>query len=75
MIQDVAALEQGTMPGQYDRYNMKRQVTLTANISGRDLGSTAREVQEAIARAGEPPKGSVVEVRGQVTPMVEMQSD
>ncbi len=74
LIQDVAALERGTMPGQYDRYNMKRQVTLTANIAGRDLGSTSRLVQQAIARAGEPPKGSTVEVRGQVTPMLEMQS-
>ena len=31
----------GTMPGQYDRYNMKRQVGLTANISGEALGQVS----------------------------------
>ena len=29
------------MPGQYDRYNMKRQVSLTANIAGADLGTVS----------------------------------
>lgn len=74
LIQDVATLERGTMPGQYDRYNMKRQVTLTANIAGSDLGSVSTLVQEAIKRAGDPPTGSTVEVRGQIPPMQEMQS-
>lgn len=74
LIQDVATLERGTMPGQYDRYNMKRQVTLTANIAGSDLGSVSTLVQAAIAKAGAPPTGSVVEVRGQIPPMQEMQS-
>ena len=74
LIQDVATLERGTMPGQYDRYNMKRQVTLTANIAGSDLGSVSTLVQAAIAKAGAPPTGSIVEVRGQIPPMQDMQS-
>jgi multidrug efflux pump subunit AcrB len=74
LIQDVATLERGTMPGQYDRYNMKRQVTLTANIAGSDLGSVSTFVQSAIAKAGPPPTGSSVEIRGQIPPMQEMQS-
>ena len=74
LIQDVATLERGTMPGQYDRYNMKRQVTLTANIAGSDLGSVSTLVRRAIARAGDPPTGSMVDVRGQIPPMQEMQS-
>ena len=74
LIQDVATLERGTMPGQYDRYNMKRQVTLTANIAGSDLGSVSTLVQLAIAKAGAPPTGSTVEVRGQIPPMQEMQA-
>jgi multidrug efflux pump subunit AcrB len=73
LIRDVATLEPGTMPGQYDRYNMRRQVTLTANIAGADLGTVAREVQAAIKRAGEPPTGSQVDTRGQIPPMQEMQ--
>jgi multidrug efflux pump subunit AcrB len=62
------------MPGQYDRYNMKRQVTLTANLSGSDLGSVATQVRDAIARAGDAPTGSTVEVRGQIPPMQEMEA-
>ncbi len=74
LIRDVASLELGTMPGQYDRYNMKRQVTLTANIAGSDLGSVSSLVQTAISRAGAPPTGSTVEVRGQIPPMKEMEA-
>jgi multidrug efflux pump subunit AcrB len=74
LVRDVAAIERGTMPGQYDRYNMKRQVTLTANISGADLGSVSAQVQQAIDRAGDAPTGSTVEVRGQIPPMQEMEA-
>jgi multidrug efflux pump subunit AcrB len=72
LLRDVATVSAGTMPGQYDRYNMKRQVSLTANISGEDLGRVAGRVAQAIAATGDPPKGSTVEVRGQIPPMEEM---
>jgi multidrug efflux pump subunit AcrB len=62
------------MPGQFDRYNMKRQVTITANIYGEDLGGVAREVQAALARAGAPPQGVTTEIRGQIVPMNDMMS-
>ncbi|MCC6508222.1 MAG: efflux RND transporter permease subunit, partial [Pirellulaceae bacterium] len=74
LIRDVASLERSTMPGQYDRYNMKRQVTLTANIAGSDLGSVSSLVRTAIAKAGAPPTGSTVDLRGQIPPMQEMQA-
>jgi multidrug efflux pump subunit AcrB len=73
LLRDVATVGPGTMPGQYDRYNMKRLVGITANISGADLGSVSRQVQQAIKAAGEPPKGSLpTEIRGQVQPMQDM---
>ncbi len=72
LLRDVADVSPGTMPGQYDRYNMKRQVGLTANLAGEDLGTVARQVQTAVAAAGEPPKGSTVEIRGQIPPMQDM---
>lgn len=72
LVRDVATLEEGVMPGQYDRYNMRRQVTLTANISGQDLGGVAKEITAAIKRAGELPQGAKVDVRGQIVPMTEM---
>jgi multidrug efflux pump subunit AcrB len=72
LVRDVARLEPGVMPGQFDRYNMRRQVTISANIAGEDLGDVSRQVLAAIARAGEPPKEAKVEVRGQIPPMQEM---
>ncbi len=72
LLRDVATVSPGTMPGEFDRYNMKRVVSLTANIAGEDLGRVAGHVQRAIARAGEPPKGATVEIRGQIAPMNEM---
>jgi multidrug efflux pump subunit AcrB len=74
LVRDIAEIRPGTMPGQYDRYNMKRQVTITANRAGIDLGSLTREVAAAVERAGQPPKGAKVEIRGQIPPMNEMSS-
>ncbi len=73
-IGDVAELRPGTMPGQFDRYNMRRQITLAANIAGADLATVSREVSKALARAGKPPSGVQVEIRGQIPPMQQMQS-
>ena len=72
LVRDVATVSTGTMPGEIDRYNMKRQVSMTANIAGTDLGSISRQVTEALRRAGEPPRGVKVEVRGQIPPMRDM---
>ncbi len=74
LVRDIAEIRPGTMPGQYDRYNMKRQVTLTANRAGVDLGTLTREVAAAVKRAGDAPKGAKVEIRGQIPPMKEMTS-
>ncbi|MEZ4489099.1 MAG: efflux RND transporter permease subunit [Cyanobacteriota/Melainabacteria group bacterium] len=68
-VRDVAQVKYGTMTGEFDRYNMRRMVSITANIAGSDLGRRAREVTEAIARAGERPRGVTIDVRGQVPTM------
>ncbi len=72
LIRDVAEVKAGTMPGEMDRYNMRRLVSMTANIEGEDLGRVAAHIAEAIQTAGPPPAGVQVDVRGQVTPMREM---
>jgi multidrug efflux pump subunit AcrB len=74
LIRDVATIEAGTMPGQYDRYNMRRQITLTANFVGTDLGTVARDVSQAIQQAGAPPTGVQIDVRGQIPLMRELQA-
>jgi multidrug efflux pump subunit AcrB len=72
LVRDVARVVSGTMPGEYDRYNMRRVVSLTANIQGEDLGRVARHIDEAIQAAGTPPRSVTVAVRGQVVPMQQM---
>src|SRR5262249_5267021 len=49
-----------------DRYNMQRVVSFTANIHGKPLGEVVRDIRQAIARAGAPPRGVTVYDRGQV---------
>ena len=48
LLRDVAQITQGTMPGEFDRYNMKRELSMTANIAGADLGSVATQVISAV---------------------------
>jgi multidrug efflux pump subunit AcrB len=48
LVQDVAQVRPGTMPGQVDRYNMRRMVSLTANVKGEDLGNVANHIDRAL---------------------------
>ena len=69
LLGDVADVGYGTTMGEVDRYNMQRMVSLTANVHGVALGDAARGLRRAIARAGAPPQGVTVNVRGQVPPL------
>jgi multidrug efflux pump subunit AcrB len=69
LLGDVARVSFGTIVGEYHRLNGQRMVTLTANIAGQDLGHVANDIQTAIARAGQPPQATTVQVRGQIQPM------
>jgi len=71
LLGDVARIENSTIVGEYDRFNGERMVTLSANAFGEDLGRIANRVDEAIARAGAPPRGVTTAVRGQIAPMRE----
>ena len=71
LLGDLARIDNATIVGEYDRVNGQRMVTLTANVSGEDLGRATRQVQAAIQRAGEPPRGTTVTVRGQIAAMDE----
>lgn len=71
-LRNVAGVTDGSALGEYDRYNMQRMLTLSANISGEDLGRAAARVRQAISDAGRPPDRVNVTVRGQIQPMTEM---
>jgi len=72
IVNYVADVKPGTVLGEIDRYNMQRMLTLEANIGGEDLGGVADRVSQALAKAGGPPQGVNVAVRGQVVPMAEI---
>jgi multidrug efflux pump subunit AcrB len=72
LVRNVAEVKSTTVPGEYDRYNMQRTVSLTANIRGEDLGRIAKRIDAAIKAAGAPPPGVTVQVRGQIPPMRQM---
>lgn len=69
LLGDVATTRQATAIGEYNRYNQQRMITLTANVHDQDLGTASQEVFAAVSRAGNPPGGVTVSVRGQVAPM------
>jgi multidrug efflux pump subunit AcrB len=72
LVRDVARVMRGEMPGEIDRYNMRRYLSLTANVEGEDLGRVVDEIDRALARVGKPPRGIEVDLRGQVKPMNQM---
>ena len=88
LLRDVAQLTQSTMPGEFDRYNMKRELSLTANVIGPDLGAVAREIgtllekvkkqddlsKDALEKQGSKPGRVAFELRGQIPPLYQMLS-
>jgi multidrug efflux pump subunit AcrB len=72
LLRNVASVAESSAVGQYERYNMQRMVTVTANIEGADLGSVAKAVNAALQKLGAPPAGITVTVRGQIVPLAQM---
>jgi len=69
LLGDLARIDDTSIVGEYDRVNGQRMVTLTANVAGSDLGRALTEVNQAVRRAGAPPRGGTVAVRGQIAAM------
>ena len=73
-LRDVAAIRETTTAAEVNRYNMRRTVSLTANVATQDLGKVRRKVLAALADAGEVPRGVNVDVRGQLNTLQMVQS-
>jgi multidrug efflux pump subunit AcrB len=69
LLDDIASMKTGTMPGEIDRYNGQRVVSLTANIHGITLGEAAGKLNQALAAAGAPPRAVSVRFRGEIPPL------
>lgn len=72
-LRNIAKVSEGSTIGQYDRYNMARTISITANLHDQPLGSIARQVEKVIADTPAP-AGVNVALRGQVPPMKELQA-
>ncbi len=66
LLDDIASLKTNTMPGEIDRYNGQRVVSLTANIHDITLGEADGRIKQAVASAGAPPRGVSVVTRGEI---------
>ncbi len=69
LVNEVASVRNGSVPGELDRQNGLWMINLSANLAKNDLASAASAINRAITRAGAPPRGVTAEVRGQVTAM------
>lgn len=77
-LRDVAFTKTISSPGEYDRINQQRYITITANIHDKDVGAAIKEVNRSIAALGQLPQGVKAMVRGQADllnqTMTELQS-
>lgn len=69
LLDQVASVRSGSVPGELDRQNGLWMIGLSANLAKSDLGRAATDIDQAIQRAGTPPRGVTVQVRGQVSAM------
>ncbi|MSU51119.1 MAG: efflux RND transporter permease subunit [Opitutus sp.] len=73
LLRNLATLTPGTAVGTYERYNLARLVSITANLHGSDLGTATRAIRKAIAEAGPLPQPSTkVDFRGQIVPLEQL---
>ena len=69
LLDDIASLKNGTMPGEIDRYNGQHVVSVTANIHGLTMGQASARLNQAVTAAGAPPRGVSVKLRGEIPPL------
>jgi multidrug efflux pump subunit AcrB len=67
LVTEVASVRAGTVPGELDRQNGLWMIAVSANLAKNDLGRSGQAIDQAIARAGVPPRGVATQVRGQVS--------
>jgi multidrug efflux pump subunit AcrB len=73
LLRNLAKIEPGTAVGTYERYNLVRLVSVTANIQGTDFGSAIAAVKKALAEVGPAPDGKTkVDLRGQIVPFSQL---
>ncbi len=72
LLQNIATVHEATTVGEYDRYNMQRTISLSANVFGEDLGSVDRRIARAFDQLGSLPPKVTVTSRGQIAALRQM---
>jgi multidrug efflux pump subunit AcrB len=62
---ELARWNRTTVPGEYDRLNQQRYITITANIAQKDRGATYARIRRIIDGMGKQPNGARILLRGQ----------
>ena len=69
LVNQLADLRTGTVPGELDRQNGQWMLALSANVAGRDLRIANNAIEQALKDTGAPPRGVRTQIRGQVSAM------
>lgn len=64
-LEEVADIVSTTGPGAISRENVQRKLVVSANVSGRDVGSVVEDIREAVASSITLPEGYRIEYGGQ----------
>jgi cation efflux system protein involved in nickel and cobalt tolerance len=64
-LAQVARIDYGTGPNTINRENVSRLLVVSANVSGRDLGSVVEDVQARVREAVQLPSGYFIQYGGQ----------
>jgi multidrug efflux pump subunit AcrB len=70
LLKQIATFDRTTAPAEVNHHNITRVIDIYANVSGRDVGGVAADIERAIADS-KPPEGYFVRMRGEVASMRE----
>ncbi|MBU6430363.1 MAG: efflux RND transporter permease subunit, partial [Cyanobacteria bacterium REEB65] len=68
---EIASFKETTAPSEIRHLNIKRVIDVFANVSGRDIGGVAADIERLLPRKDELPEGYRVYMRGEVSSMKE----
>ena len=68
---DILTMKNGKTMGVIERFNGQKLISLAANLHAITLGRAIPEIEAAVRRAGEAPRGITIQIRGQAVPLKE----
>jgi multidrug efflux pump subunit AcrB len=72
LLSQVADVQSTTVPGELDRQNGMWMIIASANVGNNDFARAAKQIDRAIRKAGQAPRGVTTQVRGQVNALKEI---